>query len=99
MMPGREALPWSTGIKDEDGKEIVIPTCDAKQYVNEEFFRCYRLYCTSEALKCLPFAGGWAEQPEWAVTALLVIGQEQRRYEREMAEEERKRKSNGRKYT
>jgi len=95
-MPGREALPWPTGIKDEEGHDIVIPTCDARKYVNEEFFRCYRIFCTTEILQTLPFCGGWAEQPEWVVTALVVLKQEQRRHERELAEEERKRR-NGRK--
>ncbi|MCL2762232.1 MAG: hypothetical protein FWD36_03365 [Treponema sp.] len=31
------------------------------------------MLCTCENLGCLPFSGGWAEQPEWIIQALSVL--------------------------
>lgn len=88
MMKGRENLLWPTGVKDENGKDIAIPTSAAKDYVNEEFRAAYKMFLITENLGCLPFGGGWAQQPEWVVTALTVFKsetalwrEEQRRHE------------------
>lgn len=99
MMRGRENLPWPTGVKDEDGKIIVIPTSAAKDYVNERFWQAYRVYLVTETLGCLPFGGGWAEQPEWIVTALTAFKSEMAlwRQEQNIKEEKmRKWRRNGR---
>jgi len=42
-----------------------------------------------ENLGCLPFAGGWAEQPEWITQALAVLKVE--RYKVDEEEREAKR--------
>ena len=60
----------------EDGDIIAIPLCEAKEYVNEDFWQAYRVYLLTESLGCLPFGGGWAEQPEWVVTALSIFKSE-----------------------
>lgn len=44
--------------------------------MNEDFWQAYHVYLMTESLGCLPFAGGWAEQPEWVVTALSIIKSE-----------------------
>jgi hypothetical protein len=41
------------------------------------------VFYTSENLGCLPFAGGWAEQPEWITRALAVLKVEKSRVDEE----------------
>jgi len=47
------------------------------------------VFCMCENLGCLPFAGGWAEQPEWITQALAVLKVE--RYKVDEEEREAKR--------
>lgn len=94
MMKGRENLLWPTGVKDENGKMIAIPTSAAKDYVNEDFRTAYRMYLITETLGCLPFGGGWAEQPDWVVTALTAFKTEMALWrEEESVRKERYRKT------
>jgi len=45
--------------------------------INEEFYAAHDVFCISENLGCLPFSGGWAEQPAWIVRALSILKTEQ----------------------
>ena len=87
---GREnSLKWNTGVKDDNGKDIWIRVVDAKDYMTEEFNICMYVYSMTENLECLPFAGGWAEQPEWIAHAVTVLKVEQSLYEQEQREIEK----------
>ena len=55
------------------------------------------VFYTTENLGCLPFAGGWAEQPAWIVQVLSVlkverwkVDDEEREIKRQEAEAEGK---------
>ena len=64
-----------------------------ESYLSDEFFQCYNVYRMSEDLGCLPFAGGWAQQPEWIIRAIMLFKREAALWEqREYAE----RKNEGR---
>jgi hypothetical protein len=41
------------------------------------------VFYTSENLGCLPFAGGWAEQPLWIAQAIRVLKVEKFRVDEE----------------
>jgi hypothetical protein len=66
-------LLWNTRIKDDRGQDEFIPVMDAASYITEEFYAALDVFCMCENLGCLPFAGGWAEQPEWIIQALSVL--------------------------
>lgn len=89
-MRGREDLLWPTGVKDENGSVIAIPTSAAKDYVSEDFRQAYRMYLITETLGCLPFGGGWAEQPDWVVTALTAFKSEMALWHQEQRHKEEK---------
>jgi hypothetical protein len=71
---------------------------DAPSYITDEFCRALEVFCVTENLGCLPFAGGWAEQPAWAVQALLVLKAERQAADEEERELKRQREEDGRKY-
>jgi hypothetical protein len=58
-------------------------TSEAAAYVTEEFYAALEVFYVSETLGCLPFSGGWAEQPAWIATALSVLKAEKRRVDEE----------------
>lgn len=82
----RNTALWATGVKDENGKDIIILVKDAASYLTEEFYLCWYMFCMSENLGTLPFSGGWAEQPQWIVTALAALKTESSRCEQEEME-------------
>jgi len=51
-----------------------------------------------ENLGCLPFAGGWAEQPEWITQALAVLKVERWKADEEEREAKRQEEEDRRKY-
>ena len=81
---------WNTRVKDERGHDVFIRTHDAAAYINEEFFAAVDVLYTCETLGCLPFAGGWAEQPEWIVRALSVLKTERWKADEEEREQKHK---------
>jgi hypothetical protein len=96
VFPGRNLL-WNTRVKDERGRDVFIPVKDAAAYITEEFYAALDVFCISENLGCLPFAGGWAEQPEWIVHVISVlkverwkVDEEDRELKRQEQEEARK---------
>ena len=72
MLPGRD-LPWNTRVKDERGQDVFIRVSEAASYISEEFCAALDVFYTTENMGCLPFSGGWAEQPEWITLALSVL--------------------------
>jgi hypothetical protein len=94
---GRNPL-WNTRVKDERGQEVFIPTLDAASYLNEEFYAAFEVFCVSENLGCLPFAGGWAEQPEWITNAISILKIEQWKIDEEERETKRREKEEARKH-
>ena len=56
------------------------------------------VFYTTENLGCLPFAGGWAEQPEWITMALSVLKVERWRVDEEERELRQQEEEAGRKY-
>jgi hypothetical protein len=48
-----------------------------------------QVFCVTQNLECLPFAGGWAEQPFWITQALEILKLEKWKAD----EEERERKT------
>jgi hypothetical protein len=87
VAPGRDPL-WNSRVKDERGNDIFIRTSEAASYVTEAFCLALETLHITETLGCLPFAGGWAEQPAWIVRALAALKTERARAD----EEERKRR-------
>jgi hypothetical protein len=87
VRPGRD-LFWNTRVKDERGQDVFVPLSKTASYVTEAFYTMLNVFYTSENLGCLPFSGGWAEQPAWITQALSVL-----KVEKYLAdEEERKQK-------
>lgn len=86
----RDRLLWNTGVLDENDQAIFIKAIDAGTYLTEEFYQALHVFYTTENLGVLPFAGGWAEQPEWIVTVLTTLKAEQSRIEREELEGRKK---------
>ncbi len=80
---GRENVEIPTGVKDEEGKPVWIKACEVMSYLDAEFFSALDIYLTSEILECLPYDGGWAEQPYPIVVALTTLKMEQKAMEAE----------------
>jgi hypothetical protein len=97
VSPGRNPL-WNTRVKDERGRDVFIPIQDAAAYITGEFYAALDVFCISENLGCLPFAGGWAEQPEWIVQAISVLKVERWKIDEEERELKRREQEEARKY-
>ena len=95
MLPGRDT-PWNTRVKDERGETVFIKSSEAASYINEDFYAALNVFCMCENLGCLPFGGGWAQQPEWITQALAVLkierwkADEEEREDKKQIEEDRK---------
>ncbi|MDR3191889.1 MAG: hypothetical protein LBT87_02360, partial [Treponema sp.] len=96
-IPGRDPL-WNTRAKDERGEDIFIRTREAASYITGEFYTMMEVFCVSENLGCLPFAGGWAEQPAWIAQALSVLTVEKWRVDEEERESARLKEEDVRKH-
>ena len=77
---------------------MFIPLSEAASYVDEEFYRAYEVYIMTENMGCLPFAGGWAEQPEWITRALSVLKVERWKIDKEERELRQQEEEDRRKY-
>ena len=97
MRPGRNP-PWNTRVKDESGNDVFIPAGDAASYITGEFVSAFEVFCTCETLGCLPFAGGWAEQPEWITRSLAVLKAELWKADEEEREQKRWEEEGRKKY-
>jgi hypothetical protein len=47
------------------------------------------VFVVSENIGCLPFAGGWAEQPEWITHAISTLKVERFKVDEEESEKKR----------
>jgi len=70
---------------------------DAVSFITEEFYAALDVFYTTENMGCLPFSGGWAEQPAWITEALSVlkverwkVDEEERELKQQEAEDRRK---------
>lgn len=73
-------------MKDERGKEILIPRSDIPQFLNAAFWAAWEFYaqCRMMAeLGAAPFSGGWTSWPEDDVRILITLKSEEDRCERE----------------
>jgi hypothetical protein len=52
---------------------VFIPSQEAAEYLTDEFYAAMEVFSVSENMGCLPFSGGWAEQPEWITRATLTL--------------------------
>ena len=85
MLPGRD-LPWDTRVKDERGQSVFIRLSEAASYINEKFCTALEVFYLTENMGCLPFSGGWAEQPEWITLALSTLKAERWKIDEEERE-------------
>lgn len=58
--------------------------------MNDTFWSAYVIFCKTENLGCLPFAGGWAEQPADVVDVINLFKIEQSRWDSEQFEKKKK---------
>jgi len=56
------------------------------------------VFCLSENMGCLPFAGGWAEQPEWIAHAISTLKVERFKADEEERETKRQEQEDAKKY-
>jgi len=56
-------------------------------YLTDEFFQCWNVYRISEDVGQLPFAGGWAQQPEWMIRSIMLFKREDALWEKKESEE------------
>jgi hypothetical protein len=56
------------------------------------------VFYTTENFGCLPFSGGWAEQPAWITQALSVLKVESRLADEEERKQRQKEEEDRRKY-
>jgi hypothetical protein len=94
---GRNPL-WNTRVKDERGQDVFIPVQDAAKYITEEFYAALEVFSVSENMGCLPFAGGWAEQPEWITRAIYILKAERRKVDEEESEMKRQEQEDAKKH-
>ena len=81
----RGEVLWDTRILDQNGKNIFIKRKELASYLDEYFWSAMELYCMTETLKSLPFAGGWAEQPAEIITVLALLKTENAKWEEEQS--------------
>ena len=85
-------------MQDERGQDVFIHLSEAASYINEEFCMALEVYYMTENMGCLPFSGGWAEQPHWITQALSVLKVECWRIDEEEREKKRQEEEDRRKY-
>jgi hypothetical protein len=77
---------------------VFIPVRDAAAYISEEFAAALEVFRVSENMGCLPFSGGWAEQPEWITRAISVLKVERCKIDEEEREIKRQEQEGAKKY-
>ncbi|MGP1587268.1 MAG: hypothetical protein ACTTHG_02875 [Treponemataceae bacterium] len=87
---GRGDVLFDTKIKDETGNSIFIKRKSFKDYLNEYFFSCLEVFYLTENMGCLPFAGGWAEQPAEITAVINLFRIERSIWDKEQMEKESK---------
>ena len=77
---------------------MFISVKDAPSYITEEFCDALDVFYMCENLGCLPFAGGWAQQPEWITQALSVLKVERWKADEEERKAKQQEEEDRRKY-
>ena len=88
----RGEVLWDTHVKDDDGKTIFIKRSEIRNYVNEYFWDALHIHYMTETMDCLPFSGGWAEQPYEIATVIALFRIEQNRWDQETWEKDKNKK-------
>lgn len=83
---------WESGVKDSEGNVIMIPRHRLKDYMTDEFWTALFIWNRTENLGCLPFAGGWAEQPGFISEVLNLFKVEQAAWDKAQWEKDRNKK-------
>lgn len=92
-MGRRGEVFWNTHVKEtKNGKEleIFIKRKDIKTYFDDYFWSAMNIYCMTENMQCLPFLGGWAEQPAEITSIISLFRVEQSKWEKEEIEKKYK---------
>ena len=71
---------------------------DAPSYLDETFYAALNVFYTTENLGCLPFGGGWAEQPEWITRAVEILKVEKWKTDEEEREQKQQEAEDARKH-
>lgn len=88
----RQHVLWDSGVPDADGNSILVPRSKLKEYMTDEFWLALYIWNRTENLGCLPFAGGWAEQPGYIAEILNLFRVEQAAWDKAQWEKERNKK-------
>lgn len=83
---------WDSGVNDAEGRSVMIPRYQLKEYMTEDFWTALYIWNRSENLECLPFGGGWAEQPGFIAEIINLFKVEQAAFDKAQREKERRKK-------
>ncbi len=80
---------YDTKVQDEAGSNILIPRKTFREYLTPYFWSALDMFYLTENMKCLPFGGGWAEQPEEITVIINLFRIEQSKIEEEKWKKDR----------
>lgn len=83
---------WDSGVKDAEGENIFIPRYRLEDYLTDDFWTALYIWNRTENLECLPFSGGWAEQPGFIADILNLFRCEKAEWDRIQWEKEKQQK-------
>lgn len=89
----RGEVLWNSHVKENrDGREleIFVKRKELKGYLDEYFWSCLNVFFMTENMRCLPFSGGWAEQPAEITSVISLFRLEQSKWEKEEFEKKSK---------
>lgn len=70
----------------------MIPRYRLKDYMTDEFWNALYIWNRTENLECLPFAGGWAEQPGFIPDIINLFRCEKAEWDKNQWEKEKNKK-------
>jgi len=82
-------------VTDENGNSVFILRSTIPGYMTEWFWSALEVYCMTVNMECLPFGGGWAEQPSEISTIISVLKVEDSRIEKEEWDKKTTQKNGG----
>ncbi len=88
----RRHVLWDSGVPDAEGGTVMVPRSRLADYLTDDFWTALYIWSRTENLGCLPFAGGWAEQPGFISEVLNLFKVEQAAWDRQQWERERDKK-------
>jgi hypothetical protein len=85
-----------TGVKDDQGKPIIITSGEALGYFDEAFWAYYNMYARVEILGSFPNGSvGWANEPVEVVRAVRIFRSEQNAIDAEKMEKVKSKNDHG----